>query len=325
MPKCDKCGKKFQNISALNDHYKAMHPNQRFIPPKTSTGRQLILGLIIVVIVIGAIVGYLVYLQIITPTSPTTTVIEPSVLNTPVSIALYNNITGVSSSTLSTIGTGQSNNPLSSVTGPSLTSVGKPEVLYIGGEYCPFCAAERWSMAVALSKFGSFSNLGYMISAANDQNLSTLTFYGSSYTSSYVSFVSVEMYDRSHASLQTPTQAESSLMSQYDSAGSIPFVDLANQYVLVGSQYTTTVISGLSWTQIGSQLNNPNSAVAKSIDGAANVLISAICKIDGAQPASICNQSFAHLSLLIPLPNFGGNSPLAISVTRTSLEKDVRI
>ncbi len=34
---------------------------------------------------------------------------------------------------------------------------GKPEVLFVGAEFCPFCAAERWPLIVALSRFGHFS------------------------------------------------------------------------------------------------------------------------------------------------------------------------
>ena len=45
------------------------------------------------------------------------------------------------------------------ITGAPLTSGGKPEMLYIGAEYCPYCAAERWAMIVALSRFGTFSGL----------------------------------------------------------------------------------------------------------------------------------------------------------------------
>ncbi len=324
MPKCDKCGRKFQTLSALNDHYRAMHPNQRFVPPRASSGRNLILALVIVVIVVGATVGYLVYLQITTPSNnSTTTSVNPTILNTPISAALYNNLSGVSYSTLSAVGSGSANNPLSHVSGSPLTSGGKAEILYMGGEYCPFCAAERWSLAIALLKFGSFQNLGYMISAPDDQNLSTLTFYQSSYTSSYISFVSVELYDRAHNPLETPTQQQSALFGQYDPQGSIPFVDLGNQYVLVGSQYTTSVLSGLSWSQIGSQLNNPNSAVTKSIVGAANILISAICKIDGGQPGSVCNQSFASLPIMIPAPLSAlANSPLMTGTV--PLESDAR-
>ena len=42
---------------------------------------------------------------------------------------------------------------------------GKPEVLFVGAEYCPFCAAERWPLIVALSRFGHFGALHNMQSA----------------------------------------------------------------------------------------------------------------------------------------------------------------
>src|SRR5215471_17073708 len=45
--------------------------------------------------------------------------------------------------------------PFTPGSGAPLTSGGKPEMLYIGAEYCPYCAAMRWSMAVALSRFGT--------------------------------------------------------------------------------------------------------------------------------------------------------------------------
>ena len=43
--------------------------------------------------------------------------------------------------------------------GSPLSSGGKPEVLYVGTEFCPYCAAESWSLIVALSRFGQFSGL----------------------------------------------------------------------------------------------------------------------------------------------------------------------
>jgi hypothetical protein len=45
------------------------------------------------------------------------------------------------------------------VDGKALTQNGKPEVLYIGSEYCPFCAAQRWAMINAFSRFGTFTGL----------------------------------------------------------------------------------------------------------------------------------------------------------------------
>src|SRR5579863_2688374 len=64
-----------------------------------------------------------------------------------------------------------------------LTFDGKPEMLYYGAEYCPYCAAERWAMVAALARFGTFSNLGTTASSSSDvfPNTRTFTFYKSSY------------------------------------------------------------------------------------------------------------------------------------------------
>ena len=35
----------------------------------------------------------------------------------------------------------------------------------MGAEFCPFCAAERWPLIVALSRFGRFTTLHNMQSA----------------------------------------------------------------------------------------------------------------------------------------------------------------
>ena len=51
--------------------------------------------------------------------------------------------------------------------GTPLTSGGKPEVLFIGAEYCPFCGAQRWAMITALSRFGTFTGLKTIHSLAH--------------------------------------------------------------------------------------------------------------------------------------------------------------
>ena len=60
---------------------------------------------------------------------------------------------------------------------------GKPEVLYIGADYCPFCAVTRWGLILALMRFGNFTKLHYMTSSASDSYPSTptFTFYNSCY------------------------------------------------------------------------------------------------------------------------------------------------
>ncbi len=138
-----------------------------------------------------------------------------------------------------------------------------------------------------------------MLSATNYNysNTAGFTFIDASYTSQYISFVSVEYENRNQAALQPISNSQASLEKKYDSHLQIPFVDLGNQYAVAGSQYDPGVLSNLNWTQIASQLNNSNSSLARSIDGAANTLISAICRMDGGSPQSVCSQSFANFAM----------------------------
>jgi thiol-disulfide isomerase/thioredoxin len=342
MPKCKVCGKSFGSITALRDHHNAVHRGTQFIAPTVSSTRKLTAIIIIAIIVVAAAGGYLAYRQFTDHTGPcpdsqTTTTLgisaplssyaTPSIgllaaenlqtqpqIGQNISQQLYQNLTGVSDSTLSSIKNGGTTAP-SPVSGCPLTLNGKPAIVYVGGEFCPYCAAERWSMVIAFSRFGTFKNLTYMMSWSNEaagyQNIATLSFYGANYTSQYISFIGIEEFDQNHNALQAVPSNVQALVNKYDSGGSIPFIDIANNYTVDGSQYGPPTISGLNWSQIGSQLNNPNSVVAKNIDGAANTLISAICKIDGGQPSSVCSQSYAQLSFSL-LPD--SSSFLMISV-----------
>jgi len=171
---------------------------------------------------------------------------------------------------------------------------GKPLITYIGAEYCPFCAAERWALAVALSRFGTFENLSGTNSSDSDEfpDTQTLSFYGSSYSSPYVDFQAVEEATNqpdgsSYQALQAPTAAQSALMAKYDTQGSIPFLDIANRYVITGSSFSPQVLQGLSRSQIAADLANPSSAVAQAIDGTANDITAAIASVTGSQPSSV--------------------------------------
>jgi Domain of unknown function (DUF929) len=213
--------------------------------------------------------------------------------------------TTVPAATLDAVGAGQVSAKPSSITGASLTSGGKPEMVYIGAEYCPYCAAERWAMIVALSRFGTFSGLTTTHSAATNgsgdaepyPNTATWTFYRSAYTSNYVTFTPVETYtnipDPSNGfykPLQTPSAAQQALLKKYDSAngGSIPFVDFGNKFLILGASYDPGVLQGLTWSQIADDLHNPGSAVAKGVLGTANYMTAALCLLTGNQPASAC-------------------------------------
>jgi len=173
-----------------------------------------------------------------------------------------------------------------------LTLNGKPEILYMGDEWCPYCGASRWPMVVALSRFGTFTGLKTTMSSGSDvdPDTNTFSFVGSTYTSPYVSFVPVEMQNSSHVNLQTPTAAQAKILQTYDSQGSVPFIDFGNKYV-VNSTYDPAVLQGLSWAQIASQLADPTSTVARNIDGSANFMSAIICKLTNGQPGGVCTSA----------------------------------
>jgi len=221
--------------------------------------------------------------------------------------------TTVPASTLNSVGAGSGVTGLpKSISGAALKSGGKPEMLYMGAEYCPFCAAERWGMVVALSRFGTFKNLSTTRSTSRDEfpNTATWTFYKSSYTSKYLTFSSVEMQTnklasdgQSYTTLQTPTAAQNALLAKYDappyvassSKGAIPFIDIGNKYMISGASYSPQVLQGKTWSQIATALKDPSSPIAKAIDGTANYITAAICKVTGNQPASACTPAVKKL------------------------------
>jgi hypothetical protein len=104
-------------------------------------------------------------------------------------------ITGVPASTLNAIGSGSvfsyAPTGVAKVSGLALTSGGKPEMLYIGAEWCSFCGTMRWSVAVALSRFGTLSPVKGIFSTSSGDaypHTPSITFYGSTYSSPYVAF-----------------------------------------------------------------------------------------------------------------------------------------
>ncbi len=261
--------------------------------------RMLIAGgsvLGVLVIVIGLIVG-----KALTST--------PAAASGPASGSTVASVTRqlatVPAATLDSVGAGSNISPMTPTKGqPALTSGGKPEVVYMGAEYCPYCAAERWAMVVALSRFGSFSGLKLIHSSSADvyPSTPTLTFAHATYTSQYLAFSPVEMYGlKENQTLQKPTAAQTALMVKYDAppyvpssdASSFPFVDIGNQYLVVGSQYLPSALAGLSWSQVASDIKDPSSPVAKGVDGAANSITAAICKITKNAPAAVCNSAAA--------------------------------
>ena len=228
----------------------------------------------------------------------------------PAPAGLLQDITSIPASVSASIGQGTASTLPKSISAPALTSNGKPQIVYVGAEYCPYCATERWPMVIALSRFGTFSNLQVSHSASGDvyPNTQTLSFHGTSYSSPYINFTGIEQYSNvpsgsAYETLDTPTQAIQSLMSTYDappyvaasSSGAIPFIDFGGKYLISGSTYQPSVLQGQSYAQIGSALSNPSSAISQGAVGAANTITAAICQLTGNMPASACTSTVQGL------------------------------
>lgn len=206
--------------------------------------------------------------------------------------AVARQVTSVPASTLTRVSPGQAVTPLHQVasSGPPLTVNGKPAIVFVSEESCPFCAAERWSLTVALSHFGTWDHLGVTSSAANDifPNTATLSYRTAQYHSSQLTLQTTELTDNAGHALQAATSLDRQLLSQYDvppyvnsadQSGAVPFLDIGNRYILAGAQYDPQVLAGLSATQIAADLRDPSSPVAQAIDGSANVIIAAINQV----------------------------------------------
>jgi hypothetical protein len=166
-------------------------------------------------------------------------------------------------------------------------------MLYIGAEFCPYCAAMRWSMAIALSRFGTLTALHGIHSSSTDTdpNTPTLTFYKSGYHSPYLAFTPVENQTVSHATLQKPTAAQNAVWAKYEpnpQQRGYPFVAFSNKGALEGPLYDPGVLAGKSWSQVAAALKNPSSPIAQGVNGAANYVTAAICKMTNNQPANVC-------------------------------------
>ncbi len=179
-------------------------------------------------------------------------------------------------------------------TGAPLTSGGKPEVLYIGAEFCPICATQRWPMVVALSHFGTFSNLSETHSAVQEGNIATFSFYGSTYASPYLTFTPVETTTNQpsgnyYVPLETPTAAQMAVWrSKQGNNLTFPFIDMGGKLLLETSQFSPDILIGQSFDQIVAAVGDNNTTVGAQINASAAVLIKNLCSITDEKPAATC-------------------------------------
>lgn len=279
-------------------------------PPRTVSGSLLAwgaVGLVVVIIVV------LVIVRVTGSSGPTSSSHQAVRMASP---TLVHEISTVPTSVFNKVGIGIPKQlagalPIVISGQPALKLNGKsPTMMYYGAEYCPYCAAERWSMAVALARFGTWTGLQTTASGLHDGDYSTLTFRTAKFSSPYINFVPIEACTNvvsttasgcsGYTTLDNPTPAEQAVLTKYASSKFVPgntsgiafpYVDINNKVLLSGSTYQPSALTSLSQAQIAGGLTDPSNTVTQSIVGTANYLTAAICASAKNAPAAVCKSS----------------------------------
>jgi hypothetical protein len=239
--------------------------------------------------------------------------------------------TNVPASTLNRVGIGDSRNPITSQVfgvakgGGHFTSDGKPQIVTVELAWCPHCAANSWALAVALSRFGSFSGLGeintgtYFCKTAEDPcNLNPLycfpythglSFMGSVYRSPYVSFAPVELQNVNGHNLQKLNRHERRSLAAVHLQGVTPAISIGGAWGFSGSGYDPGALAHMTWSQIAGTLANPHNRIARQVDGLANLFTAAICTATNGHPGSVCSSRGVRAAAAAVLRRYPSQPP----------------
>ena len=213
--------------------------------------------------------------------------------------------------------------------GPELVVNGKISVVYIGAISCIFCGENRWAMALALSRFGGFSQLYKGYSSFQDADLPTLYWapanynasqdveFGNFYSSSYINFLSIEnaspitlgfeppslayMAQQAAALNNSAYKAAVNMVAQLNDYQGTPYT-IWGKYIVSGADAfdfgnsTATLSNGHypltnnTHEQVFSQLAHPTDQFALTEYAAADLYLTLLC-ISTNNPVSACHLS----------------------------------
>jgi thiol-disulfide isomerase/thioredoxin len=169
---------------------------------------------------------------------------------------------------------------------------GKLFVFFMGAEFCPYCAAERWAIVRSLQKFGQWDGLKQTISAARDEpflNLPTYDFTKATYTSPNIEFVAREIKDREFQPLQKLLKTEEKLLRKFNPKKEIPFLLIGGRFAQIGSGFAPKIFIGHTFRQTETELKKVESEIRKTIDDEANIISALLC-VSGLPP-ELCKET----------------------------------
>lgn len=239
-------------------------------------------GAALLVVVALVLVSVLAPKQSSTASGP----LDPSVVPT---------LSGIPAAAFDTVALGAGvSNPPTAISSSPLTKDAKPAVLYVGAEYCPFCAAQRWPFTVAMMRFGQFSNLQAASSGAAPElfpNTPTVSFHGATYTSQYLAFTGFETETTNREPLDTLDGDTEKIVTAYNPKGTIPFIDYGGKTTSNGASVEATLFAGKSQAEIATAIADPSTAISKAVLGSANVITARLCQLTNDQPSNVCTSA----------------------------------
>ncbi|HJZ37998.1 MAG TPA: DUF929 family protein [Solirubrobacterales bacterium] len=173
---------------------------------------------------------------------------------------------------------------------------GKPLVFFMGAEWCPFCASERWGLVKATSRFGKWSGLKELRSREGQDYFPALATYDLSkatYTSRYLNIRHIEVATVEGDPLQKLGSFEEELVNGYDKLGGVPFLFASGSpgRYTVELGFSPGLLDGQSFDSLRKEVAaEARTPAVEAIDGQAEAITALICKIDGQQPASVCSK-----------------------------------
>ncbi len=216
----------------------------------------------------------------------------------------FTDLTTVPASVFNEVGAGSAQNGPRTIDAEELTADGKPRIIYVGAEFCPYCASQRWALIVALSRFGEWENLHSSYSGPAPEiypNTPTVTFRGATYSSDYVSFTGYETHSNRMINGQwepldklegeDKTIYETLNGPDYTERSGIPWMTIGGTSIQGGASYRSEPLMGRSHAEIAAALHDPTTELAQGVNGAANLLSAQICRVTDNQPTDVCESA----------------------------------
>ncbi|HTZ08093.1 MAG TPA: DUF929 family protein [Acidimicrobiales bacterium] len=251
---------------------------------------------------VGSVVVVVVVLVVVKVAASSAPAAAAAPVERPLAAAVGRALTTTPLSVADAVGTPSSvTAPVLDASQPELEQGGKPAALYIGGEFCPNCAAERWPIVMAFSRFGTFHGLTQTTSSPWEGSpIATLSFRHATYSSGLIAFDPVEQEGNdthgagTHGVIHRLTASQRAVWATFadrytGGAEGYPFLTIGNRVLVMGRSYDGAALTGLSAARIAAQLSDPASPVTQGIVGTATYLTAGICALTGGRPAPVCS------------------------------------